>query len=104
MLSKKYNALKPGSLTAEEHFFKRGDNEYLDAMPWTIGEISSENKGRQVFVNIQKVEEPRPKTFREARGQVIGDYQKILFESWMNQIKSKYPVIVNKEEVNRVMN
>ena len=101
---KKYNALKPGSLTAEEHFFKRGDNEYLDVMPWTIGEISSENKGRQVFVNIQKVEEPRPKTFREARGQVIGDYQKTLFDAWMNQMKSKYPVIVNKEEVNRIMN
>ena len=101
---KKYNALKPGSLTAEEHFFKRGDNEYLDVMPWTIGEISSENKGRQIFVNIQKVEEPRPKTFREARGQVIADYQKTLFDAWMNQMKSKYPVIVNKEEVNRIMN
>ena len=101
---KKYNALKPGSLTAEERFFKKGDNEYLDAMSWNVGEVSSENKGRQVFVNVQKVEEPRPKTFREARGQVIADYQKTLFDTWMNQLKSKYPVLVNKEEVNRVMN
>jgi peptidyl-prolyl cis-trans isomerase SurA len=101
---KKYNALKPGSLTAEERFFKKEDNEYLDAVPWTIGEVNSENKGRQIYINIQKVEEPRPKTFREARGQVIADYQKMLYDSWLNQLKAKYPVVVNKEEVNRVMN
>ena len=101
---KRYNALKPGSLTAEERFFKKGDSDFVDSMPWTIGEVSSESKGRQVFINIQKVEEPRPKTFREARGQVIGDYQQTLFSNWINQLKSKYPVVVNKEEVNRLMN
>ncbi len=101
---KKYNALKPGSLTAEEHFFKKGDNDFVDSMPWSIGEVSSESKGRQVFINIQKVEEPRPKTFREARGQVIADYQNTLFDNWINQLKTKYPVVVNKEEVNRIMN
>ena len=101
---KRFNALKPGSLTAEEHFFKKGENEYLDIMPWTIGETNTEIKGRQVLIDIQKVEEPRPKTFREARGQVISDYQKNLFDTWINQLKSKYLVIVNKEEVNRVMN
>ncbi|MDZ7897709.1 MAG: peptidylprolyl isomerase [Arcicella sp.] len=101
---KKYNALKPGSLTAEERFFKKGDNEFVDAIPWTVGEVSSESKGRQVFINIQKVEEPRPKTFREARGKVIADYQKMLFDSWINQLKSKYPVVVNNEEIRRIMN
>ena len=101
---KRYNALKPGSLTAEEHFFKKGDNDFVDVIPWMVGEVSSESKGRQVFINIQKVEEPRPKTFREARGQVIGDYQQTLFDNWINQLKSKYPVVVNKEEVSRIMN
>ena len=101
---KRYNALKPGSLTAEERFFKKGDNDIIDATPWTLGEVSSESKGRQVFINIQKVEEPRPKTFREARGQVIADYQKTLFDAWLNQLKTNYPVVVNKEEVNRIMN
>lgn len=101
---KRYNTLKPGSLTAEEHFFKKGDNDFVDGTPWTVGEVSSENKGRQVFMNILKVEEPRLKTFREARGQLIGDYQQTLFDNWINQLKSKYPVVVNKEEVNKIMN
>jgi peptidyl-prolyl cis-trans isomerase SurA len=101
---KRFNALKPGSLTAEERYFKKGDNEFLDSINWTMGESSYEVKGRQVWVNIQKVEEPRPKTFKEARGQVIKDYQTILFNNLISQLKAKYPVVLNQEELNRVLN
>jgi peptidyl-prolyl cis-trans isomerase SurA len=100
---KRFNALKPGSLTAEERFFKKGDNEFMDTINWTIGESNTENKGRQVWVNIQKVEEPRPKTFKEARGQVMKDYQKVLFDTWINQLKAKYTVVINQEEVKRIL-
>lgn len=101
---KRFNALKPGSLTAEERYFKKGENEFLDSMNWAIGENSSELKGRQVWVNIQKVEEPRPKTFKEARGQVMKDYQTVLFNNLINQLKAKYPVVLNQDELNRVLN
>ncbi|MEY4541644.1 MAG: Peptidylprolyl isomerase [Bacteroidota bacterium] len=101
---KRFNALKPASLTAEEKYFKKGDNEFLDSINWTVGESSYEVKGRQVWVNIQKVEEPRPKTFKEARGQVIKDYQTVLFNDLMNQIKAKYPVVLNQDELNRILN
>ena len=101
---KRFNALKPGSLTAEERYFKKGENDFLDSMNWTVGESSSELKGRQVWVNIQKVEEPRPKTFKEARGQVMKDYQTVLFNDLINQLKAKYPVVLNQDELNRVLN
>ena len=91
---KRFNALKPGSLTAEERFFKKGDNEYVDEATWAVGEAAYEVKGRQVWINIQKVEEPRPKTFREARGQVIGDYQKTLFDAWMNHARQDESLFV----------
>jgi peptidyl-prolyl cis-trans isomerase SurA len=100
---KRFNALKPGSLTAEERYFKKGENEFVDMVAWTIGESNYEAKGRQVLMNVQKVEEPRPKTFKEARGQVMKDYQKILFDNLMNQLKAKYPVVVNQEEVKRIL-
>ena len=101
---KRFNVLKPGSLSAEEHYFKRGENEFLDSINWIVGENNYEVKGRQVWVNIQKVEEPRAKTFKEARGQVIKDYQMILFNNLINQLKDKYPVVLNQEELNRVLN
>ena len=101
---KRFNALKPGSLTSEERYFKKGDNEFLDSINWTLGESSYEVKGRQIWVNIQKVEEPRAKTFKESRGQVIKDYQTVLFNNLINQLKAKYPVVLNQEELNRVLN
>lgn len=101
---KRFNALKPGSLTAEERYFKKGENEFLDSINWTTGENSFESKGRQVWVNIQKVEEPRAKTFKESRGQIIKDYQTILFNNVINQIKAKYPVTLNQDELNKVLN
>ncbi len=101
---KRFNALKPGSLTAEERFFKKGDNDFLDSINWILGESNFEAKGRQVWVNIQKVEEPRAKTFKEARGQVIKEYQTVLFNNLINQLKAKYPVVLNQDELNRVLN
>lgn len=101
---KRFNALKPGSLTAEERFFKRGDNEFLDSINWAVGENNSEAKGRQIWVNIQKVEEPRAKTFQEARGQVIKDYQTVLFNNLITQLKAKYPVVLNQDELNKILN
>ena len=101
---KRFNILKPGSLTAEQRFFKKGDNEYVDATTWTVGEANYEVKGRKVWINIQEVEEPRPKTFKEARGQVIKDYQIGLFDNLMNALKTKYPVDINQEEVKRIFN
>ena len=101
---KRFNALKPGSLTAEQHFFKKGENEYVDAATWTVGESNYEIKGRKVWINIQEVEEPRPKTFKEARGQLIKDYQNVLFDNLVNELKTKYPVEISQEEVKRILN
>lgn len=101
---KRFNTLKPGSLTAEERFFKKGESEFLDSIDWTVGETNFESKGRQLWVNIQKVEESRAKTFQEARGQVIKDYQMVLFNNLINQLKAKYPVVLNQDELNKILN
>jgi len=101
---KRFNALKPGSLTAEERFFKKGENEFLDSINWIVGEHNFESKGRQIWVNIQKVEQERAKTFQEARGQVIKDYQTVLYNNLINQLKVKYPILLNQEELNKIFN
>ena len=100
---KRFNALKPNSLTAEEGFYKKEGNEYLNNIAWEVGERSFEAKGRFVWVNIQKVEEPRTKTFKEARGQVTKDYQKVLLENWIKDLKARYPVLTNEPVLNQIL-
>lgn len=101
---KRFNAIKPASLTAEEGYFKKGENKYIDALNWAVGEVDAEIDNRQIWISIQKIEDPRQKTFKEARGQVIKEYQQQLFNNWIERLKAKYPVQINQEELQRAMN
>jgi peptidyl-prolyl cis-trans isomerase SurA len=38
----------------------------------------------------------QPRSFAEARGQVITDYQKELEDKWLNGLRAKYPVTINQ--------
>jgi peptidyl-prolyl cis-trans isomerase SurA len=49
------------------------------------------------FVKILKVfPANQQRSFEEARGLVINDYQNYLEEQWVNELKKKYPVKVNE--------
>ncbi|MEO6232255.1 MAG: peptidylprolyl isomerase [Ferruginibacter sp.] len=49
------------------------------------------------FVKVLKIfPAKQQRTFAEARGMVINDYQGFLEEKWMNELKTKYPVKVNE--------
>ncbi len=100
---KRFNALKRNSLEAGEGYFKKGENEWVDVLNWSVGEQTFEMNGKILWVNVQKTEEARAKTFVEARGQVINDYQKMLYESWLKQLNSRYPVKVNESELMNIL-
>lgn len=100
---KRFNALKPNSLTAEEGYFKKDENEYLTAVDWTVGEKNINIKGRFVYIDVQQVEEPRTKTFKEARGQITRDLQKQLSDDWFHQLKEKYPISLNDSEIQKIV-
>lgn len=44
------------------------------------------------------------KTFDEAKGAVISDYQNQLEQNWLKDLKKKYPVKVNEAEVKKLFN
>jgi len=39
----------------------------------------------------------QPRSFAEARGFVMNDYQGYLEDQWINELKAKYPVIIHEE-------
>ncbi len=45
---------------------------------------------------IREYNVPSPRTFEEARGLVINDYQSELENKWIDELKKKYPVTVNE--------
>ncbi len=64
---------------------------------YVSGFHTNESDGSVSFVIIDKIHPyPAQKSFEEARGQVINDYQEQLENRWMETLKKKYPIQLNK--------
>lgn len=66
--------------------------------------LKNETDDTYTFNLVLKVhKDPSVMEFDEARVQVINDYQKILEEKWINDLKKKYPVIINQAVLNKAL-
>lgn len=53
--------------------------------------------GQVIVVDVKKMMEPAPKALEEARGAITAAYQDSLEKEWITELRSKYPVTVNKD-------
>jgi peptidyl-prolyl cis-trans isomerase SurA len=91
------NKENPLNLSVDNATYEKGDNKYLDAVPWTIGLApEARENGTVVLVQIHRLIPASQKTLKEARGLVTADYQEYLERTWIEELRAKYPVIVNK--------
>lgn len=93
-------------ITHKEETFEKGRNEVLDAMKWKVGEMSKyEINNRDQSINFFKIEEvipAGPKSLNEARGYVIAQYQDVLEKEWVDGLRKKFPIDVNKKTLNNL--
>lgn len=66
--------------------------------------ISKIYKHHDAFVVafVNEVFPKKQKTFEEARGLVVADYQKYKEDNWVSDLKEKYTVLINQEALNKV--
>lgn len=72
------------------------------AAPFTKGMLTepviNNNDNTASFAYILNVfPQPMQRTFSEAKGQLINDYQKQLEDVWLKKLKKKYPVVINQK-------
>jgi peptidyl-prolyl cis-trans isomerase SurA len=80
---------------AERTAFTNG----MTSMPF-----SPNNDGNMVFIHIFKIYEAgAKKSFVDAKGLVINDYQIKLEEDWIANLKNKYPVKINDKIWNEIL-
>jgi len=82
---------------------EEGENEIVDAMKGQpgIGPVVSGEKSDS-FVILKGVRPPEPKKLDEARGQITSDYQNYLEKQWIEELKQKYPVEVDRSLLSRL--
>ena len=90
--------IKVTEIIAEE-----GDDPNIDAMNGQIGMGEPFAKDdATAFIVLTGIRKPEPKELNEARGQITSDYQNFLEKQWIEELKAKYPVEVNKELLSKV--
>ncbi len=92
------------NVSVSEGLFERGQNEYIDKIKWEKGVSKNytDKDGKEVFVVVNEVVEPAPKKLTEARGYFVSDYQKQLEDEWIETLRKKYPVSINRETLKKL--
>lgn len=77
--------------------FEKTDRPVLGKISWTPGLHVADNNSIHYLVAVKALLPPGSKSFDEARSSVISDYQNFLEKEWIEKLKKKYPVKVNKK-------
>ncbi|QDK79026.1 peptidylprolyl isomerase [Spirosoma sp. KCTC 42546] len=94
----------PPALSITEGSFAQGTNPYLDSInQWKVGTTTLHRDTKAIAVIISRIEPARTKTFAEARGTVINEYQALLEKQWLAQLRQTYPVKVNEAEIQKLV-
>lgn len=103
VLADNLNASNPLAVQITEKKFLKGENKAIDAVDWQKGTYTSQLNGREYLIIIKEVLPPGYKQLNEVRGVAISDYQNYLEEQWVKELREKYPVSVNKTEVEKLI-
>ena len=98
-----YNQKTPLTLQVTENMYPKNENELINKCTWAVGECTFDKNNRYYLVIIDKIDPPRNKTFEEARGMIISDYQTYLESQWIEELRKKYPVSVNDVELQKLV-
>jgi peptidyl-prolyl cis-trans isomerase SurA len=95
---KEINKSSQLNLSIQKGLFSAGDNEIIDMIAKSEGVSPNYNRPEGlVFVVVNKILAPQPKSISEARGLITSDYQNYLEKEWLKELRKNYPVQVNKE-------
>lgn len=104
-IAKRFDQDSLKSVRIQPGKFERGDNRFIDAAEWKDNSLSvqhSDVDNFTVLVKIRKVLAPQPKALDEAKGIITSDYQNYLEKAWVDELKTKYPVVINKDLLEQV--
>lgn len=99
-----YNQLNPLNISSPfTGKFEKGANAYIDLVfndnnqsgKYIIVE-DPKSKGGYVLIQVHQFLPASKKTLAEARGSIMSDYQNYLEKQWLEELKTKYPIVVNE--------
>lgn len=79
--------------------YEKGQYDLIDKTDWTVGVkpniINTDSSVTIIF--IKQMVGPEPKLLTEAKGYIVSDYQEYLEKNWIEELRAKYPIVVNED-------
>lgn len=100
-VEKVYNSETGGSVMIDDGYFSK-EKLAANGFKWQTGIQNSTGNNLVFWIDVKKIEPARGKTFAEARGSVINDFQKELEKQWVSGLQQKFPVKVNATELEKI--
>ena len=74
--------------------YEKGQYDVVDKIDWKPGitEVVKLNDSSYQFIVVKQIVNPEPKSLKEAKGYIVSDYQEYLEKTWLESLKSKYPI------------
>ena len=84
--------------------FVKDENPLLKDTEWKpgISKVIPLADTANMIIVVHSVVAPEPKLLSEIRGNITAEYQNYLEKAWIAELRSKYPVIVNREVFNTI--
>ena len=82
--------------------FKVGKNVYADYYAFGQGECPDTVEGFPATGIVGKLQKKGPDTYEDVRGQVTADYQTLLEQLWVKELRDKYEVVLYPEALETV--
>ncbi len=90
-------------LSFEFNKYELGDHPLVEKMDWNDPMTDNmDEEGKVIFLVKNKVLKPEPKMLDECRGIVTADYQNHLETDWIEELRVKYTVQVNREMLSEI--
>ena len=89
-------------LSYSHNIYKRNENTVIDNIRWHTGTTVFKGSNGTYIVDVENVTEARPLPYDEAISFIIDDYQEMIEKNWVQQLRNKYPVRMNKVILNRI--
>jgi peptidyl-prolyl cis-trans isomerase SurA len=81
----------------ESGYYSIGEKEIMSNVPWQPGVYRFSNDGSIFVIWIEEILPAGKMKFEEAKSSIITEYQTYLENEWVNTLKKKYPVKIDKK-------
>lgn len=91
-----------GEAQIDHILMSKGQNSLVDALMFGEGEPTPLNSNYAVCIMLDGRMLNAPETAEDVKGQLTSDFQEYLEETWINNLRAKYPVVINQKVLKSV--